>query len=164
MERQDRERIDALESMVEGLVHANDALTDELKKASVRALALEAILKAKGVISSEETAAKMQAIDDAVSRRMEFAPENAKFRRWRRLAQEAGEQPDKKESSNTTPARPRDVTESTVDKGVQGAGGGPAGVGGEAQHEGANARRDQVCTRCAVSPEEPPCRSGAHPG
>jgi len=63
----------------------------------VRVLALEAILEAKGIISSEETAAKMQAIDDAVTRRMEFAPETEKFRRWRRLVQEAGEQPDKQE-------------------------------------------------------------------
>jgi len=96
MESQDRERIASLESTVTSLVHANDALTDELKQASVRVLALEAILEAKGVISSDETAAKMQAIDDAVTRRMDFAPENEKFRRWRRLVQEAWKQPDKK--------------------------------------------------------------------
>ena len=97
MDNQDRERIDSLERTVTSLVQANDALTDELNTARLRVLALEAILEAKGIISSEETAAKMQAIDDAVTRRMEFAPETEKFRRWRRLVQEAGEQPDKQE-------------------------------------------------------------------
>ena len=91
MDNQDRERIDALERTVTSLVQANEALTDELNKARVRVLALEAILEAKGVISSEETAAKMQAIDDAVTRRIEFGPEAGNFRR--RLAQEAREQP-----------------------------------------------------------------------
>ena len=91
MESQDRERIDSLERTVTGLVQANDALTDELNKARLRVLALEAILEAKGVISSEETAAKMQAIEDAVTRRIEFGPEAGSVRR--RLAQEAREQP-----------------------------------------------------------------------
>ena len=91
MESQDRERIDSLEKTVTSLVQANNALTDELNTARVRVLALEAILEAKGVISSEETAAKMQAIDDAVTRRIECGPEAGDFRR--RLAQEAREQP-----------------------------------------------------------------------
>jgi len=91
MESQDRERIDSLERTVTSLVQANDALTDELNTARVRVLALEAILEAKGVISSEETAAKMQAIDDAVTRRIEFGPEAEDFRR--RLAQKTTEQP-----------------------------------------------------------------------
>ena len=91
MDNQDRERIDALERTVTSLVQANEALTDELNKARVRVLALEAMLEAKGVISSEETAAKMQAIDDAVTRRVEFGPEAGDFRR--RLAREAREQP-----------------------------------------------------------------------
>jgi len=91
MDNQDRERIDSLERTVTSLVQATDALTDELNKARVRVLALEAMLEAKGVISSEETAAKMQAIDDAVTRRVEFGPEAGDFRR--RLAQEAREQP-----------------------------------------------------------------------
>jgi hypothetical protein len=102
MESQDRERIDALERTVTSLGRAKDALTDELNKVSLRVLALEAILEAKGVISSEETAAKMQAIDDAVTLRIEFAPAHENFRRRRRLAQEAGEQPTKR-SSNTMP-------------------------------------------------------------
>jgi hypothetical protein len=96
MDTQDRERIDGLERTVTSLAQANDALSDELNKASVRVLALEAILEAKGVISSEETAAKMQAIDDAVTLRIECAPEHENFRRRRRLAQEAGEQPNEK--------------------------------------------------------------------
>ncbi len=91
MDNQDRERIDSLERTVTSLVQANDALTDELNKARVRVLALEAILEAKGVISREETAAKMQAIDDAVTRRIEFGPEAGNVRR--RQAQEARESP-----------------------------------------------------------------------
>ena len=91
MESQDRERIDSLERTVTSLVQANDALTDELNTARVRVLALEAILEAKGVISSEETAAKMQAIEDAVTRRIEFGPEAGDFRR--RRAQKTTEQP-----------------------------------------------------------------------
>jgi hypothetical protein len=106
MESQDRERIDSLERAVTSLAQAKDALTDELNKARFRVLALEAILEAKGVISSEETAAKVQAIGDAVTLRIEFAQN---FRHRRRLAQVAGEQPDER-SSNTTPPRQRDLT------------------------------------------------------
>jgi hypothetical protein len=91
MDNQDRERIDSLERTVKSLVQANDALTDELDKARVRVLALEAILEAKGVISSEETAAKMQAIDDAVTRRIEFGREAGNV--GSRQAQEARESP-----------------------------------------------------------------------
>jgi hypothetical protein len=77
-----------------------DMLTDLLLNATKRVLALEALLKERGLFSEEEIAVKAQAIDDAAILEREYGADHAEFRQVRTalkemLREKNGENPSK---------------------------------------------------------------------
>jgi hypothetical protein len=101
MEEYERERIEALERTISGLLplidamaDGFDAIADGLNKTHLRLLALQSVLEGKELVTEEEVAAKMQAVDEAATLEIEFAAEYEQFRRLRRLLRQADDRPE----------------------------------------------------------------------
>jgi hypothetical protein len=97
-ERTDKERIAELEATVRVLVGLLNPTMDSISTAYRTALALQIVLAEKRILSDEEVAGKMQALDDEATLEVEHAPEYEEFRRAReairRAAAEAAEPED----------------------------------------------------------------------
>jgi hypothetical protein len=77
------ERIDALERTIGHLATIIDAQADSLLTAYARLLALEAVLDARGIVSTREVEARRQEMELGVEATGELAPEYEEFRRLR---------------------------------------------------------------------------------
>jgi len=85
------ERIVELEATIGYLLHFLEPLADAVMMTHRRLLALEGVLEVKRVVTDEEIAAKIEAIDDLATLEMEYGPDYVEFRRLREFLKRQAE-------------------------------------------------------------------------
>jgi len=77
--------------MSESMARLVEMLSDALLRTQTRLLALQALLVEKGIVTGDELASRMQAMDDEATLEVEIAPEYEEFRQLRRQIRDAAD-------------------------------------------------------------------------